>query len=81
MGLDKAVMMTDALGCSRFPEDACIRIVSGAAEDESLRDHMRMVAGMPEIAAAVGERAAAYIREHHAVDRVAGQYWELLSAI
>ncbi|MEI9970614.1 MAG: glycosyltransferase [Ignavibacteriota bacterium] len=81
MGLGKAVMMTDALECSRFPEDACIRIASGAAEDESLRDHMRMVAGMPEIAAAVGERAAAYIREHHAVDRVAGQYWELLNAI
>jgi glycosyltransferase involved in cell wall biosynthesis len=79
MGLGKPVMMTDALECSRFPEDACIRIAPGAAERESLRDHMMLVAGMPEIAGAVGERAGAHIRAHHGVEQVAARYWEVLT--
>jgi glycosyltransferase involved in cell wall biosynthesis len=78
MGLGKPVMLTESLECSRFPEDACLRIASGVAERDSLRDHMTLVASMPEVAAAIGERAAAHIREHHGVERVAAMYWELL---
>jgi glycosyltransferase involved in cell wall biosynthesis len=78
MGLGKPVMLTESLECSRFPEDACMRIAPGAAERESLRDHMMLVAQMPEVASAIGERAAAYIRAHHGVERVAARYWEVL---
>jgi glycosyltransferase involved in cell wall biosynthesis len=78
MGLGKPVMMTESLECSRFPEDACIRIAPGAAERDSLRAHMTLAASMPQVAAAIGERAAAHIRAHHGVDRVAAQVWEVL---
>lgn len=78
MGLGKPVMLTESLECSQFPEDACLRIASGAAERDSLGEHMTMLAAMPEVGAAIGERAAAYIRERHGVERVAAQYWELL---
>jgi len=78
MGIGKPVMLTDSLECSRFPEDACIRIAAGAAERESLRDHMLLVAGMPEVAAAIGARAAAHIQACHGVDEVAARYWEAL---
>ena len=78
MGLGKPVMLTESLECSRFPEDACIRIASGAAERDSLREHMALVASMPEVAAAIGERAAAYIRARHGVEQAAAQYWQLL---
>jgi glycosyltransferase involved in cell wall biosynthesis len=78
MGIGKAVMVTESLECARFPEDACLRIVAGAGERDSLREHMRLVAGMPEVAAAVGERAAAHIAENHAIARVAAQYWDVL---
>jgi glycosyltransferase involved in cell wall biosynthesis len=78
MGLGKPVMLTESLECSRFPEDACMRIAPGAAERESLRDHMMLVAQMPEVASAIGERAAAHIRAHHGVERVAARYWEVL---
>jgi hypothetical protein len=81
MGLGKPVMMTESLECSRFPEDACIRIASGAAERDSLREHMRLLAGMPEVATAIGERAAAHIRAHHRVDLIGDQYWQLLRGI
>jgi hypothetical protein len=78
MGLGKPMMVTDSPECARFPEDACIRIPSGAAERESLRQHMLLLAGMPEVAAAIGERAAAYIRTHHTAERVAEVYWDVL---
>jgi hypothetical protein len=78
MGIGKAVMLTDSLESSRFPEDACIRIATGAAERDSLREHMTLVASLPEVAAAIGERAAAHIRACHGIERVAAQYWEVL---
>jgi glycosyltransferase involved in cell wall biosynthesis len=81
MGMGKPVMLTDSLECSRFPEDACIRIASGVAERESLRDHMMLLAGMPEVAAAIGERAAAHILAHHRVEEVAARYWRLLCEV
>jgi len=80
MGLGKPVMMTDSLECSRFPEDACLRIVAGVAERDSLRTHMELVTQMPEIAGAIGERAEAHIRANHGVEQVAAQYWELCRA-
>jgi len=78
MGLGKPVMLTESLECSRFPEDACIRIAPGAAERDSLREHMTLVACLPQVAAAIGERAAAYIHAQHGAERVAARYWELL---
>jgi glycosyltransferase involved in cell wall biosynthesis len=81
MGIGKAVLMTESLECSRFPEDACARIPSGLAERDSLRDHMTMFAGMPEVPAAIGARAGEYIRNVHGAARVAGEYWKLLESL
>ena len=78
MGIGKPVMLTESLECSRLPEDACLRIAAGAAERDSLRAHMMLMAQMPEVGAAIGERAAAHIRAHHGVERVAERYWEVL---
>ena len=75
MGLGKAVLLTESRECARFPEDAVIRIASGAAERDSLRDHMTLVAFMPHVAAAIGERAQAYIAADHALAECARQYW------
>ena len=81
MGIGKPVMMTDALECSRFPEDACLRIQPGAAERDSLRQHMILVTSMTEVARAVGQRGAGHIRAYHRVEEVSKQYWELLCGL
>ncbi len=78
MGLGKPVLMTDSGENARYPQDACIRIPAGIAERASLTEHMRMLAGMPRVAEAIGQRAAAYIAERHGIDRVAAQYWDVL---
>jgi glycosyltransferase involved in cell wall biosynthesis len=80
MGTGKVVLMTDSAECARYPDDACIRIPSGAAERESLLEHMRMLTGLPAVAEAIGERAAAYIRQHHSIERVGDLYWDALFA-
>jgi glycosyltransferase involved in cell wall biosynthesis len=79
MGIGKAVLMTDAAECARYPEDACVRIPPGAAERASLLAHMRMLAGMPCVAEEIGRRAAAYIGERHRIDYVGDCYWKVLS--
>jgi len=78
MGIGKPVMVTDAVECARFPEDACLRIAPGAAERESLREHMILLTSISEVAHAIGQRAAGHIAAHHRVERVGNQYWDLL---
>ena len=78
MGIGKPVMVTASEECSRFPEDACIRIAPGLAERESLRQHMILLTSMDKVASAIGERGAGHIRAHHHVEVVAKVYWGLL---
>jgi len=78
MGIGKPVLVTDGLECSRFPEDACLRIESGPAERESLRQHMILLTSMTRVASAIGQRGAGHIQAHHRVEEVSTRYWELL---
>jgi glycosyltransferase involved in cell wall biosynthesis len=78
MGIGKPVLVTDAAECARFPEDACLRIAPGAAERESLRQHMILLTSIPEVARAIGLRAAAHVGAHHRVERIGNQYWDLV---
>jgi glycosyltransferase involved in cell wall biosynthesis len=78
MGIGKPVLLTDSEEYARFPEDACIRVASGAAERESLLRHMVLVTSMSEVASAIGERGAGHIRAHHGVVEAAKLYWTTL---
>jgi hypothetical protein len=39
---------------------------------------MLLLAGMPEVAGAIGERAAAHILERHGLEQAGAEYWQLL---
>jgi glycosyltransferase involved in cell wall biosynthesis len=78
MGIGKPVMITDSEECSRFPEDACVRIASGVSERESLRQHMILLTSISGVASAIGKRGAGHIAENHRVTQSARQYWDLL---
>jgi glycosyltransferase involved in cell wall biosynthesis len=79
MGIGKAVLVTDSEECARYPEDGCVRIASGLAERESLWRHMLLLTSMPEVSGVIGERAAEHIRAHHGIERIAKEYWKVLS--
>jgi glycosyltransferase involved in cell wall biosynthesis len=78
MGLGKPVMVTDSPECARYPQDSCVRVAAGAAESDSLRQNMILLASAPEAAKTVGENAAAHIQTRHRLEWVGEQYWELL---
>lgn len=78
MGLGKTVLVSAGQETSRFPESACVRVDPGQAEEEMLAEYLVWLAGHPDDSRAIGQRAAAHIREHHAPDRVAQLYWQAL---
>ena len=78
MGIGKPVVITRAMETSRFPETACLRVDAGAAEQDMLAAFMLWLSRYPEHATRIGASGAAHIREFHAVERVAAQYWKTL---
>jgi glycosyltransferase involved in cell wall biosynthesis len=81
MGIGKPVMVTDSEECSRFPDDACLRIAPGAMERESLRLNMLLLTSMPEAARAIGKAGAAHIQRRHRASEISAQYWRVLCDI
>jgi hypothetical protein len=79
MGIAKPVAFSDGSEIARIPENACLRIETGPAEEEMLGDYITWLAGDREAAEQIGRRAAAHISTHHAVEKVAGLYWDVLS--
>ena len=80
MGIGKPVLLTESEECSRFPEDAAVRIAAGVEERESLWSHMVLLTSLPRVVRAIGQRGFRHVQEHHQVERVAQQYWEILCA-
>jgi glycosyltransferase involved in cell wall biosynthesis len=78
MGIAKPVILSDTVENSRWPETACLRVVQGVWEEEMLAEFMVWLARFPADARAIGQRAAAHIREFHAPGKVAAQYSQAL---
>jgi hypothetical protein len=80
MGIGKPVIMSAGGETARFPEAACLKVDPGPGEEELLTQYMLWLTTSPVAAREIGSRAAQHIREHHALDAVARQYWEVLCA-
>jgi hypothetical protein len=78
MGIGKPVVFSDGLEISRIPENACLRVETGLAEEEMLGDYITWLSRDREAGVAIGRRAAAHIAGHHALEIVAERYWEVL---
>ncbi|HTC32027.1 MAG TPA: hypothetical protein VK724_01575 [Bryobacteraceae bacterium] len=78
MGLGKTVLVSAGEETSRFPEAACVRVDPGHAEEEMLVEYLVWLARHREDSRAIGQRAAAHIRQHHAPAHVAQLYWQAL---
>jgi glycosyltransferase involved in cell wall biosynthesis len=80
MGIGKPVLLTAGEECSRFPEDACVRVAPGIGEREGLWENMVLLTSMSGVAGAIGQRGANHVRARHRVEDCAQAYWNLLSA-
>ena len=80
MGMGKPVIVTDNAENSAFPRGAVLRVSPGVAESAELFDHIALVTEFPPLAREIGNEAQRHIREHHALESVAGRYWDTLCA-
>jgi glycosyltransferase involved in cell wall biosynthesis len=78
MGIGKPVAFSDGAEIARIPGNACLRIATGASEEEMLSAYISWLARDREAAEEIGRRAAEHIATHHEVEKVAARYWELL---
>ncbi len=78
MGLGKPVLATESEAWARFPEGAFLPVARGAAERQSLWEHIRLLTSMAEARVAIGQRGAAHIKARHGVVEAGERYWELL---
>jgi glycosyltransferase involved in cell wall biosynthesis len=78
MGIGKPVVFSAGEEVARIPENACLRVETGPAEEELLASYIIWLSGDREAAEKIGRRAAAHIAAHHALDSVATRYWEVL---
>jgi len=81
MGLGKPVFITGGPEASAFPQDTCVRIDPGTAEEEMLALSMQTLMNQPAAARLMGSQAANYIRQANAPAQVAARLAELLSQL
>jgi len=79
MGIRKPVIFTASESLARIPENACLRLDVGADEEQMLAAYITWLAGNREAREAIGERAAAYVAKCHAPEKIAHEYWRVLS--
>jgi glycosyltransferase involved in cell wall biosynthesis len=81
MGIGKTVIFTAGEELARFPENACLRVEPGAAEETTLSEYINWLAANPGAATEIGVRAARHISSEHAPERVAAGYWSVLNTL
>src|SRR5207248_7508890 len=57
MGMGKPVLVSAGEDTSRYPGDACLRVDTGAAEEEMLAEYMLSLRLLPWLGSGVGQRA------------------------
>jgi len=80
MGIGRAVVFTQGEEIARIPENACLRVEAGEAEEDMLARMVGWLARDREAAFEIGERAARHIGGEHGIEKVAKQYWEVMDA-
>ncbi len=81
MGIGKAVAFSEGEEIARLPENACLRVPRGAAEEETLAMMIVWLAAEREAAGEIGRHAAAHIEAEHNPEKVATLYWETIRAV
>jgi glycosyltransferase involved in cell wall biosynthesis/SAM-dependent methyltransferase len=81
LGLGRAVLVSDVGAFREFPEDVCLKVPVGAGEEDLIFEYLNLLASRPDVARALGERAARYVKEECNWDRVAGLYASFLQSV
>ena len=61
LGLGKAVLVSAVGAFREFPDDVCLKVPVGAGEEDLIFEYLNLLTSRPELARALGERAADYV--------------------
>ncbi len=78
MGIGKPVVFTAGEEIARIPDNACLRIDLGPAEQEMLSTTITWLARDRETSVAIGRRAAQHIAAEHGLEKAAERYWDAI---
>jgi glycosyltransferase involved in cell wall biosynthesis len=79
MGIGKPVVFTASEALARIPSNACLRLDAGPDEERMLAGYIDWLAENHEARGEIGRRAAAHIAQFHDPEKVAREYWRVLS--
>jgi glycosyltransferase involved in cell wall biosynthesis/SAM-dependent methyltransferase len=81
LGLGRAVIVSELGAFGELPDDICLKVPVDEREVDLLYEYLNLLAGRPEVARALGERARRYVAEECSWERVASQYAEFLRCV
>jgi glycosyltransferase involved in cell wall biosynthesis len=80
LGAGKPTLATASGSFAELPAGVAAQVDLGASEGELIVAYCRLLAAHPELAAALGANARAYVAREHSLDRAAAAYMRFLSA-
>ncbi len=81
MGTGKPVVVSDHYAFSEFPDDCCIKVSTGADEEEELKQKLLFYLENPDERGELGARSRQYILTHHDIQSSARKYAEFASEV
>lgn len=77
----RPTIVSDAGSLAEAPDDACLKVPIGPGEEDGLVRALLRLAGEPGWAAAIGERARAFVAREHTLERSAAGYRAVLERV
>lgn len=80
-GMGRAIITSDVGSFAEVPDDACLKVPIGGAEEELLFEYMMLLLSRPELARAMGERARAWVANECNWPLAARRYRDFLEEV
>ncbi len=81
LGMGKPVLISNAGQYAEFPDDCCLKVDLGGAEEEMVLAYLDALARDPSLGQCIGEQARKYIQTYHSGERVARAYLDFLRSV
>ena len=74
LGLGRPVLVSDLGSFREYPNEICLKVPVGAAEENLIFEYLNLLTSRPELARGMGERAAAWVARECTWDQTAEKY-------
>ncbi|MBK5295155.1 MAG: glycosyltransferase [Acidobacteriia bacterium] len=81
MSLGKAVLVSDVGAFSEFPDQACLKVPVGAGEEDILFEYLQLLVERPDLEAALGRQAQAWVERDCGWSSAAAHYHSFLRSV